>query len=43
LKFKGLERGTSDLGNEYLTLKDVAQIFYDVEWLLTRRVSKKWA
>jgi len=39
----GLELETSVLGNEYLTLKDVAQISHDIAWLLTRHVSKKWA
>ena len=30
LKFKGLELGMSDLGNEYLTLRDMANTSNDV-------------
>jgi len=41
LEFKGLEFGMSDLGNEYLTLRDMAKTSNSVAWLSTRSVSKK--
>jgi hypothetical protein len=43
LEFKGLELGMSDLGNEYLTLRDNTNTSNDVAWLSTSPVSQKRA